>query len=82
LGLPPRPDYRAARLIFGDVDASACSERYEYGKNGKPFFMAGPYDDAAKCRSILHTLHQHCGPHGYHYMLPFGLADDARESIE
>jgi hypothetical protein len=72
LGLPPHPDYRTARLIFGDVSAEACSERYVYGQDGKPFFVAGPYDGPAKCRQILRTLENHCGPEGYHFLMPAG----------
>jgi len=83
LGLAPHPDYGTARLIFGDVDAAACQEQYEYGSEGKPFFVAGPHDDAAKCKYVLHSLHQRCGPHGYHFILPAGLADEGvLEAIE
>ena len=72
LGLPPYPDYRTAKLIFGDVVAEACSEQYVYGKNGKPFFVAGPYDGPLKCRQILRTLENHVGPDGYHFLMPVG----------
>ena len=70
LGLSPHPDYRVAKAIFGDVSPEACRESYTYGKDGKPFFFAGPYDDHARCTYILRSLHEHCGPDGYHYVLP------------
>jgi hypothetical protein len=70
LGLPPHADYRIARHIFGDISAEACTVEFSYGKDGKPLFIAGPYDDAAKCRRILRLMEKHCGPGGSHYMVP------------
>jgi hypothetical protein len=72
LGFPPHPDYRLARLLFGDICAEACSERYVFGKDGKPLFCAGPYDGAARCQEILDTLHARLGPKGYHFIVPAG----------
>jgi len=69
LGLPPHPDYRKARLLFGDVDASACTEQFEYGRDGKPIFISGPNDDPAKCIYVIETLKERCGPDGFHYIL-------------
>ena len=72
LGLPPHPDYRTARLIFGAVSVEECTEEFEYGQDGKPLFVAGPYDDPLRCQQILRALENHCGPDGYHYVLPVG----------
>ena len=76
LGLPPHADYRIARLIFGDVRAEDCTEEYVFGREGKPFFCAGPNDSRAKCEQIIRTLHNHCGQGGYHFLvggpLPIG----------
>jgi hypothetical protein len=72
LGLPPHPDYRTARLIFGDVSVDLCTEEFEYGQDGMPLFVAGPYDDPLRCQQILRALEIHCGPDGYHYILPVG----------
>lgn len=71
LGLPPHADYQKAKLIFGDVDAGECAEAFEFGKDGQPFFVAGPHDTPERCRYILKALEQSCGPGGFHYMLPF-----------
>jgi hypothetical protein len=72
LGLHPHADYHEAKHIFGSIDASTCTETFEYGKDGKPFFVSGPYDTPEKCRRILAALEQHCGPGGYHYLLGMG----------
>jgi len=70
LGLSPHPEYRTASRIFGDIQAEACPEQYIYGKDGKPFFIAGPNDDAFRCEAVLRALRGRCGPDGYHYLMP------------
>jgi len=72
LGFQPHPDYQIARRIFGDLDATACPTRYTFGKDGKPFFMSGPYDTPARCRKIIDTLTGRCGPEGFHYTVAVG----------
>jgi hypothetical protein len=72
LGLSPHSDYRTAKLIFGDIAVGACTADYTFGKDGKPFFVAGPHDNPVRCEQILRTLHSHCGPDGYHFLVPAG----------
>ena len=42
LGLPPHPDYHAAKLIFGDIAAEACTEEFTYGKDGQALVHRRP----------------------------------------
>jgi len=70
LGIAPHPDYPKARWIFGDIDPGECHEAFEYGKDGKPLFVAGPYDRPERCRQIVNTLSQRCGSDGFHYLIP------------
>ena len=70
LGFPPHPEYQRARLIFGDIDPNEAPDEFEFGKDGKPYFIAGPHDTPERCRHILRTLEEHCGPDGYHYLIP------------
>jgi len=72
LGFNPHADYQRARQIFGDLDATACPTHYVFGKDGQPFFMSGPYDTPARCRSIIDTLTRRCGPEGFHYTVAIG----------
>jgi len=72
LGFNPHPDYQRARQIFGDLDATACPTRYVFGRDGKPFFMSGPYDTPARCRRIIDTLTRRCGPEGFHFTVAGG----------
>jgi len=81
LGLQPHPDYRKVSPIFGDIDADACEEEFEFGRDGKPFFMAGPHDTPERCYQVLSILEHTCGRDGFHYMVPFvnGVPDSLRE---
>jgi hypothetical protein len=81
LGLPPHPDYEKARPIFGDIDAGACSQEFEYGKDGKPFFVAGPHDSPERCRHIVRTLHEKCGPDGFTYLVPASRGMDTIAAV-
>jgi hypothetical protein len=60
-GLNPHPDYVRASKIFGDINAAACREQFTFGRNGKPYFVQGPYDSPEKCRRIMVALRQHTG---------------------
>jgi hypothetical protein len=70
LGFPAHPDYQRAKLIFGSIDPSEATEELEFGKDGKPLFIAGPNDGQARCRQILATLQRSCGPDGSHFFIP------------
>lgn len=72
LGFPPHSDYARAAQLFGDIDAAACPVRYTYGKDGRPFYVNGPYESAAQSRKILDTLARRLGPDGFHYMTALG----------
>ena len=77
LGFTPHADYQRSRQIFGDLDATACPTHYVFGKDGKPFFMSGPYDTPAKCRRIIDTLTRRCGSEGFHFMVAGGEPREA-----
>jgi len=69
LGFSPHADYDTARLIFADISEDACTEEYTFGKDGKPFFVAGPHDRQSRCDQILRTLRHRCGDDGYHFLV-------------
>lgn len=69
-GLYPHPDYHKGKTLFGDIDATACGERFEFGQDGKPFFVAGPYDNPGRCQQILRLLTERYGEDGFHCLLP------------
>ena len=77
LGFSPHPDYKNAKDIFGDIDASACPVKYNYGRDGKPFYMNGPYETPADVEKIVQTLTKKCGKNGFDML--YRLADDEEE---
>jgi hypothetical protein len=52
IGFFPHPDYNVARLLLAGIDASAWTETFEFGKDGKPFYVQGPNDSNAKAATI------------------------------
>lgn len=68
LGFTPHADYREAQKIFGEFRATDCDVEFEFGKDGKPLFINGPFDSPARCRSIVQTLERTCGPDGFHFV--------------
>lgn len=81
-GLNPHPDYARTKRIFGALDPAECTESFEFGKDGKPFYFTGPNDTPARIRQILATLEQHCGPGGYNYLALLGGFDEVDDFEE
>jgi hypothetical protein len=78
-GFKPDPDYFYSRAIFGDIDPASCHEDIEYGKDGKPLYIAGPYDNVKK---IINQLGRKVGPDGFDYIIPFGPLGDVDDEDE
>jgi len=70
LGLPPHADYTRMLTLFGSIDPAESNAHFEFGKDGKPLFVAGPNDTPERCRAILGILTESCGPGGFHYIMP------------
>jgi hypothetical protein len=62
-------------LLFGDTNPAESNAEFEFGKDGKPFFVAGPHDTPERCRQILATLTHTCGQDQFHFMLPVSPAN-------
>jgi len=69
LGFNPHADYLVARQIFGDVDAVACPTHFEYGHEGKPFYIAGPHDTATQVQTIVNQLERRLGTGNFDYLV-------------
>ena len=70
LGFQPHRDYWKVAPILGDIDTTSCSTEFTYGKDGKPFFIAGPHDSPARCRHIIDRLTESCGADGFTVVMP------------
>lgn len=69
LGIRPHKDYYKAAPILGDLDTDRCSQDFEYGKDGLPLYIPGPYDSPARITLIRRILEDRCGRDGYHFIL-------------
>jgi len=66
--LKPHPDYRTAKLIFGDIDASVGKQLVEMGRDGKPFYISGPFESERDSMQILWKLGAAREQEGLHHM--------------
>lgn len=58
LGIEPPKDYATAAILFGDIDASECSDEFTFGYEGKPAYIVGPEDrpqDILKWSERIHA---------------------------
>lgn len=69
LGFEPHADYRKAAMIWGEVEAESIEGHYTLGREGKPFYMNGPFEDQARQQHILRTLERTVGEGNFHFML-------------
>jgi hypothetical protein len=69
LGFSPHEDYAVARLIFGDVQATDCSQRFEYGREGKPFYVSGPHETPDQVQAIIDQLDRRVGKDNFYYLV-------------
>jgi hypothetical protein len=74
LGLRPRRGFGAIEQLFGNARAEDCSEEFTFGRDGKPFYVAGPTEKAGQIGRRLGHLTDRLGLDGFDFMIP--LADD------
>ena len=58
LGFAPHADYDAPKRLIDNIDSSLCSEEFEFGKDGKPFYTSGPHDSPARADAIVKKIQQ------------------------
>lgn len=66
-GFEPHRDFKLARCVLDKRGVHPEPHDITFGRDGKPFYVAGPYDDA---RAILLKLRNRLGPDGFHYVIP------------
>ena len=69
LGFNPHRDFAPAALLLAGADPDACPTPIPLGKDGKPFFVAGPYDNATR---VMAQLTKAVGPGNFEYVVPIG----------
>lgn len=70
LGLQPHQDFEKAKAHLGERPENLIE--IEFGRNGKPFYFSGPYDNTEK---IIATLRKTVGEDNFEYMVALGDDD-------
>ena len=79
LGFGPHRDYRLAARVFGGVKAADCRQQFQFGREGKPFYVRGPRETDTQARLIIEHLGRRCGAGNFHYMV--GAGEDPGEVL-
>lgn len=61
LGLDPHPDCRKILPIWNGIPIGELPQSWEFGRNGQPCYVVGPYDDDDKQRHIMSVLNEAIG---------------------
>jgi hypothetical protein len=70
LGFQPHRDFAESRLHLGDWNGEI---RIECGREGKPFYVNGPYDNPMK---VIETLKKSVGEGNFDYLIGSGGSDE------
>jgi hypothetical protein len=73
LGFSPHRDYHDAAPLLEGANPDACNLHVPLGKDGMPFFVAGPYDNVGR---IMAQLERKVGAGNFHFLTPLALDDD------
>jgi hypothetical protein len=65
IGFAPHRDFAAVERIFGDVSADASDAAFRFGRDGKPVYIPGPYDDAPLTQRRIAQLRKYLGDDGF-----------------
>lgn len=66
-GFQPDKDFALSQYLLAPRGELEEPYHLTFGKNGKPFFMAGPHDNVAR---ILKQLEKTAGPGNFDYLVP------------
>ena len=69
-GFQPEKDFAYTQFLLAPRGELEEPYQLTFGKDGKPFFIAGPHDNAAR---ILRQLEKTAGPGNYHYLAPLDV---------
>ena len=67
LGFKPQKDFKLSKCILDEKDKIGEMPKIDFGKDGKPFFIAGPDDNA---ELIISKLDKKLGTDNFHYLFP------------
>lgn len=69
IGFQPHADYRKVAPLWGDIDASRCAETFTFGLDGRPNFVAGPFDEDARQNVVFRRLCETVGEGNFGFIV-------------
>ncbi len=72
-GFEPHHDFAKASLVLDPPEAHPRKHKIKFGKDGKPLFVSGPYDNA---RAIVAKLERTAGKGNFNYVVGLAGPDD------
>jgi len=82
LGFAPHPDYQKATRVFEGLPAGQRTQRFTFGREGKPFYCRGPRETEEQARRIVCLLEKRCGPGNYDYLVALGDSHDTSRAFD
>lgn len=76
LGFKPHEDYEDARTVLEDIETADCKAEYEFGRDGRPFYIPGPEDSPKAVARIVEQLRKRCGDDGFDVMTEEDMEDE------
>lgn len=70
LGFEPQKDFKLSRYILEEPSEKYYSSDLEFGKNGKPYYIAGPDDNADY---VIRKLSEKAGDGNFNFINPMGM---------
>jgi hypothetical protein len=70
IGFSPHRDFAAVEPLFGDVRSDTSTATFQFGRDGKPLYVAGPTESPAQIRLRLKHLRERLDDDGFHYIVP------------
>jgi hypothetical protein len=67
IGFAPHRDFNTIERIFGDVSADASEADFPFGRDGKPVYIPGPFENATIVRRRIAQLQKHLGEDGFEF---------------
>jgi hypothetical protein len=67
IGFAPHQDFATVERIFGDVSAEASEVDFQFGSDGKPLYIPGPFESATVIRRRIEQLQKHLGEDGFEF---------------
>ena len=70
IGFKPQQDFDLSKYVLEGLQNNDYDLTLEFGKDGKPFYIAGPDDDF---EAIIETLKKNVGEDNFHFIAPLPL---------